>query len=171
MEWLIESVNNRKDKRFNRLLTILYNKEFYSLINYDENRAKDGTQLRNLWQSENKLSEEDIAFGVAKILEVLLGISKRVWHEIYGSKYSEKLDPSDIFWILLDNLGLTKFSDEYLASGMFEEIDEILVRWVERQYNKNGVGGIFPVLRASKNMRNLELWDQMSLYIHENWPI
>ena len=141
------------------------------MINYDENRAKDGIQLRDIWQRANNLSEEDIAFGVSKILEVLIGISKRVLYEIYGSKWAELFSPSDIFWVLLENLSLEKFSDEYLAAGMFEEIDEILIIWIERHYNRNGVGGIFPVMRASKNMRNLELWDQMSLYIHENWPI
>lgn len=171
MGWLIESVNDRKGQSYDRLLKILYQKEFYSLINYDENRAKDGIHLRDIWQSANNLSEEDIAFGVSKVLEVLIGISKRVWHEICGSKWAEQLRPSDIFWILLENLGLEKFLDEYLAAGMFEEINEILLNWVERRYERNGLGGIFPVMRASKNMRNLELWDQMSLYIHENWPI
>ena len=126
MDWLISSVNDRKDNDFYLLLKILYKKEFYSLINYDENRAKDGVQLRKIWQEANKLSEENVDFGVSKVLEVLIGVSKRILHEIYGSKWSEKLSPSDIFWVLLENLGLDKFSNGCLANGMFEEIDEII---------------------------------------------
>ena len=171
MNWLIGAVNDRKGKSYFRLLKYLYKKEFYSLINYDQNRAEDGIALRGIWQDANKLSDEQVDFGVAKILEVLIGIVVRIRHEIYGSKWAEIMGDSDILWVLLGNLGLDKFTDNEVNKTRVEQLDNIVEGWLERRYSRNGIGGIFPVLSATTNFRELELWDQMGIYIRANWPI
>lgn len=171
MNWLIDAVNDREGEDYYRLLKYLYKKEFYSLVEYDQNRAEDGVALRGIWQEANGLSNEEVDFGVAKVLEVLIGIVKRIRHEIYGSKWAETMGDSDIFWVLLGNLGLERFSDKEIESTRIEQLDSIVEVWLERRYNRNGLGGIFCVFRATANFRKLELWDQMGIYIRENWPI
>ena len=64
---LIELVR-REDEDYIFLLEVLWRKEFYSLVNNDDNRAKDGIILR----SEAGFDDNLVDFGPCRCLEMLI---------------------------------------------------------------------------------------------------
>jgi hypothetical protein len=48
-----------------------------------------------------------------------------------------------------------------------EEVDAVIKRLLDRNYEKNGVGGLFPMHDARHDQRQLELWSQLQFYVLE----
>lgn len=152
------------DKNYDFLLRVLWDKEFYSLINYDENRAKDGVQLRT------EFGFDKILFGPCRCLEVLISLARRCEFELSDSHIPS--NAKAVFWEFIHNLELDYYSkDNWMSDAVYFEIDEILNKWLERGYSVNGIGGIFPLKRPKKNQRRVELWYQMMEYLIEKGAI
>jgi hypothetical protein len=76
----------------------------------------------------------------------------------------------DWFWKMLENIGLNGCTDEtYLDDWNDRYVDQILEKIIERGYGRDGKGGLFPLKRARKDQRKVELWYQMSNYLVENY--
>ena len=171
MEWLISQVSVGEWRRYQLLLRRLWNKEFYSIVPHDDNRAADGLILRKTWYAEISGGVGEPNFGPCRVLECLFGIAERINYQIFGSKWSLDIDEIDIFWELIDNLGLSIYSDDYLDDRVMG-VDTVLSTFLERKYAKDGSGGnIFIIEDTDKNLRKLELWSQMMLYCEVRWPI
>ena len=166
-EWLISSVNIIED--YSDLLFELYNIEFYSLMKYDEDRGMDGIALRNEWAYRFGY-KDSLDFGPPSVLEVLIGIAKRIEFQIYGPTYMYEWDYIRIFWELIDNLGLGDMFGALLCDD-FDEIRSKVTHWLERAYFRSKSGNIFDFKEWPKNIRKLNIWDQMTIYIREKWPI
>jgi len=166
--WLIDQINVIKDRDYTDLLYALFDIEFYSIIEYDEDRGADGIALRDAWADEVGF-KGSLDFGYATVLEVLIGISKRIEFQIFGSRYIDEWDYVKIFWDLLWNLGLCEF-DGTLLCYTFEEIDKKVSQWLERRYFRHKKGNIFMIKNDNRDMRKLNIWTQMGLYIREKWP-
>ena len=166
-EWLISQVNTVEDYTY--LLRELYNIEFFSLVKYDEDRGVDGLALREQWATGVRY-EGSLDFGAANVLEVLIGIAKRIEFQLFGTKYYEEWDYVNIFWDLIDNLGLgDMFGD--ISRYTFDEIHEIVSHFLNREYFRHKKGNIFIFENEPKDLRKLNIWTQMGLYIREKWPI
>lgn len=166
-DWLINNVNTVEDYTY--LLRELFEIEFYSLVKYDEDRGMDGVMLREEWAGLTRF-KGDLDFGVANVLEVLIGIAKRIEFSIYGPTYMDEWDYVRVFWELIDNLGL---GDKYgtLSRYDFDDIMSKVTQWLERGYNRHQNVNIFSFEEIPKNIRKLNIWDQMTIYIREKWPI
>lgn len=166
-DWLIRLVNTVEDYTY--LLRELYAIDFYSLVKYDEDRGMDGLSLRDEWAFEVDYNGS-LDFGPAKVLEVLIGIARRIEFQIYGPTYTAEWDYVRVFWDLLDNLRLgDMFGD--ISRYTFDEINTKVTQWLERDYIRNKSSNIFSFECMPKNIRKLNIWDQMAIYIREKWPI
>ena len=165
-DWLVDKVNTVEDYTY--LLRELFNIEFYSLIRYDEDRGMDGLALREEWANEVGY-RDSLDFGAANVLEVLLGIARRIEFHLFGSQYVDEWDDIRIFWDLMGNLGL---HDMYgaLSRYTFDEIDEIVTHFLNKDYKRHKKGNIFMIEEDTQNLRKLNIWTQMGLYIRERWP-
>ena len=170
-EWLVGEMDCQEGKSYKKLLRALYMIEFHSLIPYDDDRAKDGIALRDIWSDANNGMEID--FGPCKILEVLIGIAFRVEAQLFGSKWAEEWNYKKIFWVLIENLGLIEFCDVFFVTCdvFYEKIVTICDVFCDRKYTCDGFGNIFYIKNAQKDMRKLNIWTQMGIYVRNRWPI
>jgi hypothetical protein len=92
---------------------------------------------------------------------MFIALACRVAYDSYG-------DSGDWFWRLMDNLGVRKFTDDVYDQTVDLTVERILIRFVRRQYKRNGEGGIFPLRNPQADQRRQELWYQMSAYLLED---
>ena len=167
--YLCRLVGGGKD--YSKLLSKLHEIEFYSLIPNDDNRGEDGKQLRNNYINEEgpqALLLSDL--NECTVLEMFIGLSFRLEFESMSSQWEKT--PKEWFWILLDNIGLKSYNDIFYEQvNAQNEITEIVSIFLDRQYKRDGNGGLFPLKNPRKDQRRIEIWYQMSAYILENYPI
>lgn len=167
--FLLDIVGN--PEQYSLLLVHLHNIEFYSLVPNDDNRGIDGGKLREIF-CDSERSYMDLSLcpgGPCSVLEMLIGLSHRMSSALEGNPRS--LTVSECFWALINNLGLF-FCDnhEYYAPWDGNQaIDEIISRFLERKYERDGRGGLFPLNFTKKDQRKVEIWYQMSEYLLENY--
>lgn len=139
-----------------KLVSQLHNTVFIFSIPMDKNREMDGIYLRNgLWDVDDR---------PCSVLEMLVGLSQRMngylgWN---GNDQSGKL-----FWEMLDNLGLSKFTDDHYSK---KDVNLILNRWMGRRFEPDGTGGIFPIYNTERDQRRIEFWSQMNEYMMYYYP-
>lgn len=154
------------------VLRILYETEFDYVIPLDENRKRDGIDLRYHFSYNCKIPEYIINEGFnqnkCSILEMMISLARR-----YETDVMSNLEcgdrTSNWFWIMFDNLGMSKFQNYSITNSTIFEIKEILHRFVYREYNYDGSNGnlfIFP--NTTKNIKQMQLWDQIGLYMMNN---
>lgn len=174
LEYLKNSVRNETSGNYDILLNRLHQIDFYSSIQNDVNRENDAFELRASFALENDLNVFTLEILGKKnylpsVLEILISIASRM--DLYLERDN---NVSDWFWELVDNLGLLQlYDDNYVEVGGDVKLHKIIDKWLERRYKQNGKGGIFPLKKWSKyhkydnDQRIVELWLQMTSYIHE----
>jgi len=169
LDFLCEIVGGTDE--YSRLLGELHGIEFYSLIPNDDNRGEDGKQLREKFADERGQHALSLCLtDPCTVLEMLIGLSFRLEFETAQSRWEKT--PDEWFWILIDNLDLTcyddsVFLDDEMCYTLFSKVSQML----ERHYESDGNGGLFPLKHPKKDQRRVELWYQMSAYVLENYPI
>lgn len=157
----------RKNYHFSKLLSRLYETDFYWLLDDDANRAADGDVLRYRFMDARYPSAPPVKFFDEKptsVLEVLIGLSVRFEEQIM-------VDPEvgnrtgEWFWSMIMTMGLGHMDDDHYDA---EQVDYILRRFLDRQYEPNGEGSIFKTKR-NVDMREVGLWLQMSWYLVDNY--
>jgi hypothetical protein len=152
------------------LLEKLQSMEFYAFVPNDDNRAVDGTHIRDVFCEEE--GQHALSFcpdGPCTVLEMLIGLAYRLEFETAQSKYEKS--PREWFWILVDNLGLTEYDNHFYTDEVDNHVEDVITCLLERHYASNGEGGLFPLHHARLDQRKVEIWYQMSAYIIENYPV
>ena len=170
-EYFNHLVDRVCDKRHHKvdyipLLDLLHSLKFEWVVPMDENRAADGAYLREKWLDSEGLYSYLYEFDdeKASVFEVLIGISERLEDQVGDVMTGDHT--SDRFWELLRNLDIEK----YCASRYKQlNIKEKVRNWMLRRYKKDGTGSIFPVKNHVKNLLEMQIWDQMSLYVNEKY--
>lgn len=150
---------------YGRLLTILHRKDFFWSVPNDDNRAFEGKELRCRFCEECNIYYDYEQFNeAASMLELIIGLAYRC-----ESIMIDQMDNWDVlywFWKILENAGLEKYTDEQFDEWkVYQILDDI----VDRRYNRNGFGGLFPLRKPKKDQRKVELWYQMCAYLVENY--
>ena len=168
-EWLTYVVNIGKDHT--ELARMLHNREFYSIWSNDQNRVEDGKMLRNIFRDETLYNNyECLERPNCSVLEMLIALAIRMESILEDPAEGDRT--ISWFWLFLDNLGLSKYTNyniKYGAGNPVTEINDILDDLIERRYKRSGEGGLFPLKNAKKDQRKVEIWYQLSSYLLENY--
>ena len=166
-KWLCNKISDSNGSHnYSMLLEHLYNTIFEPMIELDENRADDGKNLRYRFGYENDIPSGIIsrsldADELCNLLEMMVALALRCEESIMANEcYGDRT--SIWFWDMISSLGLYT-----MANNNFDikHIDVILKRFINRQYKKNGEGGLFTIDGIKKDMRTEEIWYQMCWYL------
>lgn len=172
-EWLYHLVGtkNWNPARSYRLLAEqLHKKEFLWFVPNDDNRVVDGQDLRREYIEKFEIEGVDqlwLDLGCS-MLEMLIALARRASFEATGTS-------DEWFWKFIDNLGLRQCADSaYIDSDeTWFEVNNTLDRVIERTYDRNGSGGLFPLFASRADQRKIEIWYQLSAYLLEEdrWEV
>ena len=149
---------------YRKLLLLLDSIAYKWILPMDKNRGMDGVTYRYRVISNAKLQVP--LFRVQRdcsVLEMLIALADRCESEYSGSPGDDH--PERIFWLMLHNLQLDIFDDNSYDK---ERIEEIVARWLSRDYDEHGFGGLFPLETAMEDQRYVEIWQQMLEYVFAN---
>lgn len=173
MNWLLSLIGGRS---YFHLCKELHKTIFRWHVSNDDNRIDDarGLKERFVWTiyqaPANRVIMQWIE-GPCSVFEVLVALSERMadqLDELTGSGGH----PEKCFVEFLVNLRLGGFTDGQSPNG-FSAIQELRIgdicqRLVERTYDADGRGGLFPLKKwPRKDRRDVELWYQMMDYLAE----
>jgi hypothetical protein len=164
--WLVSQIEVRSPKTYTQLFEKLHDTEFVWIVPNDDNRVFDGLDLRTEfvdgthgWKLEEVMRLDIMTGKGASVLEVLIGLSRRVAFTCGG-------EAPWWAWELLGNLGMYRFPDP-LSRKKAERVDEILEALIWRTYQRNGKGGFFPLNEPMDDQTKVEIWYQMNQYAME----
>jgi hypothetical protein len=163
-DWMCDLVCNDK---YTKLLRRLNAIDFSYTIERDGNRAEDGVDLRYRFGNDRNIDDRVIATCLddhtSSVLEVMVALSLRCEEIIHGNvKDHEPL--AELFWTMIENLGLSNMTDDNFNIGY---VDECISVFLDHEYAYNGEGGLFVVKDPPTDMRKVELWYQMHWYLNE----
>ena len=167
-EWMYQLISHKPHNRrssYRRLIYHLHDIDFHHILPMDANRANDGIDLRYRFGYERKYERTIISTYLGNrpctVLEMILALAIRCEEDIMA-------DP-DIgdrtilwFWTMIDNLGLGSMDDMNFDESY---TDDVIFRFMNRQYHRNGEGGLFIVENYKYDMRTVEIWWQMNWYL------
>ena len=164
-EWICDLIDiNRFSKQvsYRKLLAHLHNIEFTWLIPMDENRADDGIQLRRRFAlSRHDVSLSRYIHGPCSVLEMMVALAVRCEECIMDDAQMGNRT-GQWFWEMIHNLGLSSMRD---SSFNRDFVDDVIARFLNREYEPNGRGGLFTVRHCSHDLRTVEIWCQLSWYL------
>lgn len=160
-QWICDIVD--PNRSHTKLLSYLFDVEFYAIMDMDRNRIGDAVALRRHFINSADMDEEfttvalESRLQVPRVLEVMVGICYRGSNEYLGTI-------AGWFWDMCRSLEIDDQDDYYFnAFG----VEQKIFRFLNREYSPNGKGGLFTAQYTNCDMRTLEIWHQMSLYINE----
>ena len=167
--WICHYVLDKRYTRdlfYTKLLAYLHEKEFIFKLDMDGNRASDGIDLRYRFGYDMNYPGAMIATYLdnkpCSILEMMVALAIRCEENIMSD-----LDKGDRtgewFWEMVSSMGLDSMDDMN-----FDEhyIDSIISRFINRDYEPDGRGGLFTIPGCRKDLRNVEIWYQMCWYLN-----
>lgn len=164
-EWMCQLIDGKDSER--RLLMHLHEVDFTYTIPMDGNRAEDGIDLRYRFGRECGYDDHMIATYLddrdCSVLEMMVALALRCEEHI--------MDDPDIgdqtsrwFWTMIDSLGLNNMTGSRYNR---QYVDAAIEVFLNREYKRNGAGGLFTVKNANRDMRSVEIWYQMCWYLDD----
>ena len=142
---------------YRKLLMYLHTVEFTYTIPIDENRADDGEKLRRRYSP----SKERYLTGPCSVLEMMVALAIKCEETIME-------DPSmgdrtkQWFWKMVNNLGLSSMTDDSFDK---KYVKYVVQRFLNREYEPDGKGGLFTVHDAGCDLRDVEIFYQLLWYL------
>jgi hypothetical protein len=131
----------------------------------DANRYEDGIDLRYRFGYAENIGSTLIADYLddrpCSVLEMLIALSIRLEEHIMN-------DPAigdrtgQWFWNMIANLGLGSMDDAKFDRKCAEDI---IQRFLNRDYERDGKGGLFTIEHCKEDLRNVEIWYQACWYL------
>ena len=165
-EWLYYTVcENRFSKHtdFRKLLRYLHSIEFTYTIPNDGNRAKKGENLRWVFSWENNYDYEEVEkylTGPCSMLEMLVSVAISCEEIMDDPQIGNRT--GQWFWNMIVNLGLGSMIDSRFDK---EYVDEVVRRFLNRQCDPDGTGGLFTIRNCDVDLRTVEIWYQLCWYL------
>ena len=164
-DWLCEVVDSKRFSKhvsYRKLLMHLHSIEFTWFIPYDDNRADDGIMLRRKYALAHHDEElSDYISGPCSVLEMMAALAIRCEESImddtlFGNRTGQW------FWGMILNLGLSPMNDSNFDA---EFVDDVIARFLNREYEPDGKGGLFTIKNCDHDLRTVEIWRQLSWYL------
>jgi hypothetical protein len=158
--WLCVRVLERNGRMYYDLLGILHTTEFIWVVPQDSHRAADGIELRNDFLRESyRRNDPNWYAEPCSVLEMLIAFAKR-------ASFQTGRPTRWWFWEMMSNLQLDQF--RLLRDEDVRIIKDILHRFMCRDYDSHGYGGLFPITITQNDQRDIEIWYQFSEYTLNN---
>lgn len=164
-DWLLEQIKYYPGENDNvdTALELMFDTPFRWTVENDDNRLEDGLQLRSIFMDDEGWNTNPFFEESCSVLEVLIALAIRIENDIMWDGQSNRTDKW--FWEMYDNLGFNNVDvSDYMG---------LLDTFLDRKYDKNGKGGLFPLNKNNTNRRNnqrkIEIWEQAQLYLMENY--
>lgn len=164
-EWLCTLITNQNINKssYRKLLAYLHTTPFRYVIPRDENRAEDGMELRYRFAYEGTEvpCADSYLDGPCSVLEMMVALTLKCEETIMD-------DPSvgdrtrQWFWNMITNLGLGTMSDDNYDKRY---VIEVVNRFLDRDYEPNGRGGLFFIRNTDTDLRGVEIWHQLCWYL------
>lgn len=163
-QWMFDLICADRYSReisYRRLLAHLHAIPFTYIIPTDANRAADGVDLRYRWASIQGYDEvPECLDGPCSVLEMMLAVAIRCEENItYDPDIGDRT--SQWFWGMITNLGLGGMRDDIYDPRL---VDEIVYRFLNRDYAPDGAGGLFRIRNCKYDLRTVEIWCQVQWY-------
>jgi hypothetical protein len=167
--WLFDLVCGKRFSNrisYKKLLTRLHSIEFTYILPNDQNRAEDGINLRYRYAITNGYEDSyqmilDYLDGPCSVLEMMVALAVYCEENIMD-------DPSvgnrtdQWFWGMITNLGLGSMVDSKFDRRF---VDDTIYRFLDREYEPDGTGGLFRVRHSDRDLRTVEIWYQLCWYL------
>lgn len=166
-DWLYNTVCGSrfaKQISYRKLLMHMHDTEFIFLIPNDQHRAEDGVNLRYRFALARDYDVDwtmDILDGPCSVLEMMVALSIKCEENImddddFGNRTGQW------FWGMVVSLGLGSMIDDRYSK---HTVDNNLNRFLNREYEPDGRGGLFTIRRSSYDLRRVEIWHQLCWYL------
>lgn len=161
LDWLTPQINLGNGHRYTELLGLLQAKEFIWFVPNDDNRIMDGLDIRLEFIREKRIKPHTYLTDMpCTFLEVVVALSRRF-------AFTMSLDDAPpCAWRLIEHLELHTRTDPLFLNEP-DEINDCLDTVIWRKYERNGLGGFFPLGYSEKDQRNIEIWYQMNAFVIE----
>ena len=167
--WLYRLVCNRQytgGRSYHKILSYLHSCEFIVRMERDLNRWEDGVNLRYRFGYDNNIDNRTISVFLddrpCSVLELMVALA------IKCEETMENPDKGDRtgrwFWDMMKSLTLADMDDDLFDP---EIIEHVLHRFMEREYRRDGKGGLFTLKEYKRDLREVEIWYQMGWYLNE----
>ena len=164
-EWLYYLVCDKRfseQNSYRKLFEHLHNTEFVYFISMDDNRAKGGIDLRYRFGCSIGYKDiSDYLSGPCSVLEMMIALAIRCEETIMDDEnFGDRTD--QWFWDMMKNLGLGHMDDDEFDE---EYVSDVITRFLNRDYEPDGRGGLFFVRNCDIDLRDVEIWIQMLWYL------
>lgn len=167
--WMVGKIrrNPYNDYDYRALLTYLNDVEFKYSIPMDSNRELDAVNMRYRFGREAHIGDYEIASTIdlasVSVLEMMVALSIRCEEDFMESPVEG--DRTGIwFWEMINSLGML---DMYGPDIDYRRAEDIMNKFLNRKYSKNGAGGLFTVDDCPYDLRTIEIWYQMHYYFEK----
>ena len=168
-DWMYQLVSNdeRYSSRlsFRKHINLIHDNKFKKMNVKDGKRYEKGFNIRYRFGYKYGVSDAEIADCLdtrpCSVLEMMIALSIRLEEHI--------MDDPDIgdrtgqwFWDMIVNLGLGSMDDSKFDKAY--AID-VIRRFLNRDYGRDGKGGLFTIEHCRYDMRDVEIWYQANWYL------
>ena len=164
-EWMCDVVcgdSIRKPFTYKRLLSFLHDVEFTYFVPYDENRAAEGVALRYRYCLLRDCEDlEWCLTGPCSVLEMMLALAINCENLMDDPEIGNRT--AQWFWNMITNMGLGAMHDINYNEAL---VSDVVARFLDRDYEPDGRGGLFRVKNWHRDMRTAEIWHQLMAYIN-----
>ena len=147
---------------YRSLFEFLHEAEFTYFIPHDENRAEDGIYLRYRYCVRHGCEDlEHYLDGPCSVLEMMVALAIRCEHIMADPAKGDRT--AQWFWEMISTLGLGGQYDSNYNEWL---INDCITRFLEREYDRDGKGGLFRIRGWNRDAREAEIWHQLMAYLN-----
>lgn len=172
-QWMYTLICNdtAKGPTFHKLMRYLQEIIFIPTIPEDINRTVAGVDFRYRFGYENEYSRYYIQsnlvdpIGDCRIFEMMVSLAFTIEEHIMDDcEYGDRT--GQWFWNMIVSLGLGSMDDSNFSQ---QYVDEVIDRFIYREYCPNGKGGLFTLYNTTDDLRQIPIWEQAMWYLNENF--
>lgn len=169
-QWLCNIVcKNRFSETisYDKLLNRLHSIEFRWSRKLDADRADWGLNMRYRFAQEygygNDTNVKNSINGPCSVLEMMVALAVRCEEDLMDDpEYGDRT--AQWFWSMIVSLGLGSMIDNNFDEAF---VDETIRKFLNREYERDGKGGLFTLRHASFDARKVDIWYQLCWYLDE----
>ena len=163
-EWIYDLVGGDRQSAYmsyRKLLMYLHDVEFRYINPRDEARFYDGIDLRRNYALDTRRDISEHLDGPCTMLEMMVALAIRCEDIMDNPNFGDRT--GQWFWGMIINLGLGSMTDNRFR---MDEAEQIVEKFMNRRYTRDGKGGLFTVRDTQDDFRKLEIAHQMYRYLN-----